>query len=134
MATDERDQESSTIAADEAGGEPSTGVLRRIGRLGEFARRHRLLAAVAAMGALVVTIGAVLGIVALVAEKEKPVTLEEALEALDSGQYDEAHAMGKRLRDSENLPADFYGAPDFIMGAALAYEADRSLMGNKKPY
>lgn len=134
MATDERDQEGSTIAADEAGGEPSTGVLRRIGHLGEFARRHRLLAVVAAMGALVVTIGAVLGIVALVAEKEKPVTLEEALEALDSGQYDEAHAMGKRLRDSENLPADFYGAPDFIMGAALAYEADRSLMGNKKPY
>ena len=84
--------------------------------------------------ALAVVLGAVLGVVFLSEEKEKPVTLKEALETLDAGLNDEAYEMGKKLQDAENLPDDSYGAPAFIMGAALAYEADRSFAGDKKAY
>ncbi len=134
MATEEQDREDSPVPEDGAADEQSSGLFQRIGRLRQFAREHRLLTAVAGVAALATMMGIVLGVVLLGGEEEEPVTLEEALETLDAGLYNEAHAMGRELQDAEDLPPDSYGAPAFIMGAALAYEADRSFSDDKKPY
>lgn len=134
MATDEQDREDLPVPEDDVADEPSSGRFQRIRRLGQIARKHRLLTAVAGVVALATMFGVVLGIVLLAGEKEEPVTLEEALETLDAGLCKEAHVMGRKLQDVEDLPADSFGAPAFIMGAALAYEADRSFSDDKKPY
>ena len=133
MNTDEEKQDAKPDVED-ADGEKLTGIFAPIKRLGHYAREHRLLASVAGVAALAVASGAVLLAIMLAGEEEKPVTLEEALATLDGGLYDDAHAMGKRLQDAEDLPADSYGAPAFIMGASLVYEADRAFADNKKPY
>ncbi len=134
MATDEQNSEEQPVPEDGAADEQSAGLFHRIGRLGQIAREHRLLTAVAGAVALLAILGLILGFVLLSGEEEEPITLAEALETLDAGLYDEAHTMGKQLQDAEDLPADSYGAPAFIMGAALTYEADRSFTEDKKPY
>ena len=133
MATDEEKPEGQPGVA-EADDEQSPGRFQRIRHLTQHAHEHRLLASLIGAAALALIVGTVVLVVAFSGEKEKPVTLEEALATLDGGLYNEAHAMGKRLKDAEDLPTDSYGAPAFIMGTALAYEADRSFLENKKPY
>ena len=133
MARDEQNLEGQP-EAEEGADEQSTGRFHRIGSLGRYAREHRLLASLVVAAALATMCGLTVVVVLFSGEKEKPVTVEEALETLDGGLYDQAHAMGKRLQDAEDLPGDSYGVPAFIMGAALAYEADRSFTGDKKPF
>ena len=133
MATDEHTPEGRPDSDDVAEAQ-STGRFRRLGQAAQYAREHKLFASLAGAGVLAVLFGGILLFVFFAGDQEKPVTLEEALETLDAGLYDDAHGMGKRLQDAEDLPADFYGAPAFIMGTALAYEADRSFMENKRPY
>ncbi|MHB8902359.1 MAG: tetratricopeptide repeat protein [Thermoguttaceae bacterium] len=134
MATDERNAAEQPVSPEGTVDRRSTGLLRRIGGLATFARQHRLLAAAAGLAALAVVMAAVCVRGFLSGKKEKPITVAEALETLDAGLNDEAYQMGKRLKNSDNLPDDSYGAPAFIMGAALAYEADRSFAEHKRPY
>lgn len=134
MAADEQNTEGRPDPDGVADEQSNGGRFHRVRRLGQFAREHRLLASLVGAAALATVFGLVLMLVLLGGEKEKPITLEEALETLDVGLYSEAHTMGKRLQDAEDLPEDSYGAPAFVMGAALAYEADRSFMDDKKPY
>lgn len=134
MATDEPNAEDQPATDEGSADEQRTGLFSRIKQLGQYAREHRLKAALAGAAGLAVLLGLALAIVFFVGEEEKPVTLEEALETLDAGLYDQAYDMGKQLRDSGDLPEDSYGSPAFITGAALAYEADRSFTDNKKPY
>lgn len=133
MVTDEHNPEERPDP-DDVAEEQSTGRFRRLRRVGQFAREHRLLASVAGAAALAAMFGGILLVVLFAGQKEKPVTLAEALETLDGGMYSDAHTMGKELQDAEDLPTDSYGAPAFIMGCALAYEADRSFMADKRPY
>ncbi len=134
MAADEQNTEGKPDPEGVADEQSTGGWFHRVRRLGQFAREHRLLASLVGAAALATVFGLVLMFVLLGGEKEKPITLEEALETLDAGLYSEAHTMGKRLQDAEDLPEDSYGAPAFVLGAALAYEADRSFMDDKTPY
>ncbi len=134
MAKDKQDAEEKPVPDREAAGGQPTGLFQRIKNSGRFAAQHRLLAAAGGLAALALVLGVVLGVAFLSEKEEKPVTLKEAFETLDAGLNNEAYEMGKKLQDAENLPNDSYGAPAFIMGAALAYEADQSFAAEKKAY
>ncbi len=106
--------------------EPRRGVLRHVERLGRLANENRLLAALVGAGFLA-GLGAILSVAAFFwTSQAEPARLEEALAALDAGFYSEARRMGERLVDAGRLPADSLGGPQFVIGAAVAYEADRA--------
>lgn len=103
--------------------EPRQGLLQRIGRLGKLASEKRLAMGLAGVGLLILATGICVA-VAIWGGPAEPASLEKALAALDAGRYPEARQMGERLIGAKCLPADSRGGPQFVIGAALAYEAD----------
>ena len=112
--------------------EPRRGVLRHVERLGRLANENRLLAALVGVGFLA-GLGAILSVAAFFwTSQAEPATLEEALAALDAGFYSQARQVGERLVYAGRLPADSLGGPQFVIGAAVAHEADRTGARDKK--
>ena len=62
---------------------------------------------------------------------EETVTLEMALEALDRGEYAAAQELARRVQDEGQLPAEEYGGPAFVLGAAAAYQAEHAWQREK---
>jgi len=87
---------------------------------------NRLRAAVL-VGAGVVSIAtlAVGGLLMMPAETTpEQVSLAMALEALDSGAYEEARELAEKLRERGDLSTAEYGGPSFVRGAAAANEVE----------
>jgi TolA-binding protein len=57
---------------------------------------------------------------------DKSATMKEILRALDRHDYAEVQSLAKQLEDEGGLSAEELGGPAFALGAAAAYEADKS--------
>lgn len=108
------------------------GLFGHVGRLGKLASGHRLLVGLAAVGVLVVAGGILAAGVFIWGGEAKAVTLEEALAALDAGLYPEARRMGEKLVETGSPLGDSAGGPQFVIGAAVAYAAERGPATNRK--
>jgi TolA-binding protein len=98
-----------------------------------WAKQQRLKAALLAVGCLTLLGGLPTAYLLLAAPRPaaEQVTLELALEALDRDDYLEACRLAGKLRERPTLPAEEFGGPAFVLGAAAAYEAE-SFAGKKK--
>lgn len=101
-----------------------------------WVKASRLRAAIVA-GAVVASIGA-MGVLwfAFGGKKpeDSPVTLEMALEALDSGQFPEARQMAERLRDQATLRPHRRGTIAFVLGMVAMHDADATWASDKSNY
>ncbi len=89
-----------------------------------WAGGHRLKAGLGAAACLAALGAAAFWFVMAGRGRFSEATLEKAMEALDSGAYDEARQAAETLRQAKLSPEDPLGAAPFILGAAAAYEAD----------
>ncbi len=97
----------------------------RFGQWATASRQRRI--GVVVSGLVVVSllvIGAVRAIKALL-RPPPPVSLEMALQMLDLGAYPEARDLAEKLARQPNLPETELGGPVFVLGAAIAYEAEQ---------
>ena len=72
---------------------------------------------------LVGTAEATAAVASAVTDRPLPADLVAFGEVDLGGEVRHAAQAERRLREAEELPDDSYGAPAFVMGAALAYEA-----------
>ncbi|OHB67138.1 MAG: hypothetical protein A2V70_11995 [Planctomycetes bacterium RBG_13_63_9] len=124
MSTEPNEQDQN-----ESPGTPVPWRLRLAGgprRAWSWITASRLRMGLASAACLVLLVGLVLGTIAisLSGPAEEPVTLEMALEELDSGHYSEARELAKRLQRQGALPVDELGGPAFVLGVASAYDAE----------
>ena len=67
----------------------------------------------------------------LAVTQENPATLARALEALDTGKYDEARSIVRRMQQGEDASLTF-GSSLFVLGAVKAYEAEGEWSADRK--
>ncbi|MCO6047366.1 tetratricopeptide repeat protein [Aeoliella sp. ICT_H6.2] len=99
----------------------------RLHAVRDWASANRLRTACVSAGLLtlvVATVATWLYLAALTVSSSIP-TLEQALEAYDSGEYEEARLNVVQLTESGTLGADELGGPLFVMGAVKAAEAEQ---------
>ena len=110
-----------TEAPLEATGNESANLLGRI--RGWVERNNRLFG----IGLIVTAIATVVGWLTMAefAVQPETATVERALEALDAGEDDVAHAIVKQIQASETLTAEQYGGAFFVLGALKSREAER---------
>ena len=105
--------------------------LRATRDLRRWAMVSRLRAAVVAVTATVLlslSIALWALVAKTVAEPERPVTLADALRALDENRFDEAQRLSLELQQTALAPQD-YGGPAFVLGAVKARLAAREPAG-----
>jgi hypothetical protein len=104
--------------------------------IGPWAKANRLRAILVVGAGLLSVGGVMLAWSAMVSHRSggEPVTLEEALTALDSGAYLEASQLAKTIQARGELPMEELGGPVFVLGAAAAYEADDTWSRDKINY
>ena len=110
-----------TEAPLEATGNESANLLGRV--RGWVERNNRLFG----IGLIVTAIATVAGWLAMaeIAVQPETATIPRALEALDAGEDDVAHAIVKQIQASENLTAEQYGGAFFVLGTLKSREAER---------
>jgi len=64
----------------------------------------------------------------------EPVTLDMVLESLDVGNYEQARTQAEKLQAQGDLPIEELGGPVFALGAASAYEGDKTWSKDKTDY
>lgn len=102
-------------------------------RVIEWARANRLKSGLLALLCLaaVSTAGGLWWVLSYGTASAKAV-LAEALAALDAGQWSEARRMAERLRDQADAAPETVAGSAFVMGAALAFEADQNWEPQRK--
>jgi len=101
-----------------------------------WAAANRLRAAMLLGACLVSVAGVVLAGLLILGDSSAggDVTLEMALDALDSRAFLEARKLAEKLQKRDDLPIEELGGPVFVLGAVSAYEAEDSWSKERTRY
>jgi tetratricopeptide (TPR) repeat protein len=111
--------------------EPADGktIDRPAGGIAAWVKNHRGMS-IGAIGVIgVVLVGGILA-VRTTFKKQTPhkqlATLQQALQALDNRSFAKAEVLAKQLREQGATSSEEMGGPEFVLGAATAYEAQNA--------
>lgn len=128
---DQKPQTSGEAAADGAGAGGLRAVLQRLGTVA-VVHWKRTIAAVVTMVALMSGIGLAWTYMVNLAIKSEQAKLDEALVALDKGDYEEARLLVRQVLASGTLPRDQFGVPLYVLGAVKTYDADHEVIPDQR--
>lgn len=127
----EKPQSAGEAAADAAS---PTGLRALVQRVGTVAVVHwkRTIAALVTMVALMSGIGLAWTYMVNLAIQVERAKLDQALVALDEGNYEEARLLVRQVLAGGTLPRDQFGIPLYVLGAVKTYDADHEVIPDQR--
>lgn len=110
---------------------PPRNLLERVQRWTKGGRNRSLIVGVALVLVTVGTIGTWL-VLASLAAPPVPITIDDALAALDEGDLDRAGLLVERMQEQQTLTTSEYGGPLFVLGAIKTHEADQQWSAERR--
>ncbi|MGW8257860.1 MAG: hypothetical protein ACWGMZ_10280, partial [Thermoguttaceae bacterium] len=101
------------------------GVVQRFAAWAK-ANRMRFAAMTAAVFCIFLLLAGAISLSLRNAGEDNQLTIKEVLDALDRGDLHETRTLAKRLRKEGTLRIEEFGGPIFALGAATAYEAEKT--------
>lgn len=127
--TSQRDAET---PADEAAG--PTGLRALVGRVGRVAVVHwkRSIAALLTVVVLMGSIGLAWTYMVRLAINSERAKLDQALSALDKGNYEQARLLVREVLASRTLPREQFGIPLYVLGAVKTNDASHEVIPEQR--
>lgn len=120
------DKKSQHAAETPADGTGPTGIRALAQRVGTVAVVHwkRTIAAALTVAALMGSIGLAWAYMVKLAIEAERAKMEQSLEALDAGDYEEARMLVRQVLANGTLPHNQFGTPLYVLGAIKTRDAD----------